>query len=100
MVWRQDTHQVYVILNDGRWNQYVENWKSSDVLSCSGNFIARGFGQVYCNHPEAGIALGNARGRERVGSTIFIQAFTGGIVLRISQVGTQVLEYSAISTLS
>jgi len=97
MVWRQDTHQVYVILNDGRWNVYVEHWTNDNQLTCSGPYISRGFGDAYCTHPEVQVVLGGAHSSERTGSRIVIQSFDGGVILNIAQVGTEVLKNSAVS---
>ena len=91
MVWRGDNREVYIILNSGAWAVYEEDWVEGETLTCNGQFIARGFGQVYCDNSELRRLLGTAARRERPGSPITVQMFENGLIFSINSVGRRVL---------
>jgi len=93
MVYRSEpSRMIYVILDDGRWAVYDDDWYPGTPLTCSGQYIGRGFGEVYCDHAGVAQVLGPATTAERPGSTMFIQEFESGIIFGIEQVGTRILD--------
>jgi hypothetical protein len=73
------------------WNLYDDTWPGGDEFSCdearaNGNFgPIRGFGQVWCRHPELQTRLGNPRDYEggSGGNAPFahLQFFQGGVMI-------------------
>lgn len=54
MLWRQDTRQIYVLYNDGRWNVYDDKWLEGDPVDDPKIVVppgvqqpGRGFGKVW-----------------------------------------------------
>ncbi len=73
------------------WNRYDDTWPGGDEFSCdearaNGNFgPIRGFGRVWCEHPELQTRLGNPRDYEggSGGNPPFahVQFFQGGVMI-------------------
>jgi len=90
MFWREDTDYIYVLHNTGTWASYRNIWHEGDpVYSCPHSAPSespptplRGFGRIWCTHPEVRDALGWATDYER-GLYGTVQDFDRGVVLRI-----------------
>lgn len=73
MIWRQDTRQIYVLYNDGRWDAYDDKWLEGDPVDDPAVVVpsgvqqpGRGFGKVWREQlggPQA--ALGWALEKEQ-----------------------------------
>jgi hypothetical protein len=73
------------------WNRYDDTWPGNDEFSCdearaNGNFgPVRGFGHLWCEHPELQVRLGNPRNYEggAAGNPPFaqVQFFQGGVMV-------------------
>ncbi len=89
MIWRQDTRQIYVLYNDGRWNVYDDKWQEGDPVDDPTIVVppgvqqpGRGFGKVWremLGGPKA--ALGWALEKEQ-GVEGQATAWDHGTVLR------------------
>lgn len=86
MLWRGDTDTIYVLTPDGRWQGYPNEWREGDPTFSCGEENAmstpiRGFGRVWCDHPEVREALGNATAEEIGDSASAVQDFGNGVIL-------------------
>jgi serine/threonine protein kinase len=90
MYWREDNDRIYAIYRSGNWGRYNDIWQEGDPdFSCldantpagSPPTPARGFGKIWCAHPEVRSGLGNATDGEQ-GFDVTVQKFDQGIMLR------------------
>ena len=86
MVWRGDTDTIFVLTHDGRWTSYPNAWREGDPeFSCGEEdpFITpvRGFGRVWCDHPDVRDALGAVTAAEIGDSDSTVQEFVNGTIL-------------------
>lgn len=72
MFWRNDTRQIYVIMDTGRWAVYPDTWNEGDPSPSLGGAPpagtmepVRGFGKVWRERKEVREALGWATAPER-----------------------------------
>lgn len=97
MLWRGDTDLVYVLYNDGRWTSYPNEWREGDpAFSCGEENLmttpVRGFGRVWCDHPEVREALGAVTAGEIGDSVSAVQDFVNGTMLVAPFGGVFILE--------
>ena len=97
MFWRQDTNKIYVLYNNGTWNQYDDTWTTAEpewdgsIVPPWGYFQPkRGFGKVWRNDANVRNGLGWATTEER-GFQGSVQAFQGGTMLWSNARGIMVL---------
>jgi len=70
MIWRGDTSEIYVLLDDGTYEKYEDTWNESESFDVTeepppGRFApVRGFGRVYWSRPELIERLGWATAQE------------------------------------
>jgi formylglycine-generating enzyme required for sulfatase activity len=86
MLWRGDTDIIYVLYNDGRWDSYPNEWREGDPEFTCGEpdplvTPIRGFGRVWCDHPDVRDALGAATAEEIGDSASAVQDFGNGTIL-------------------
>ncbi|MBP6017031.1 MAG: hypothetical protein KA586_09950 [Candidatus Promineofilum sp.] len=86
MLWRGDTDMIYVLYQDGTWASYPNAWQSGDPeFSCGEadplTTPVRGFGRVWCDHPEVREALGAATAAEIGDGASAVQDFINGAIL-------------------
>ena len=86
MLWRGDTDTIYVFYQDGTWASYPNAWHPGDPeLSCGAadplTTPIRGFGRVWCDHPEVREALGAMTAAEIGDSASTVQDFVNGTIL-------------------
>lgn len=86
MLWRGDTDTIYVLYNDGRWTVFPNEWREGDPeYSCgeanSPPTPVRGFGRVWCGHPEVGESLGAVTAAEIGDNASAAQDFVNGAIL-------------------
>lgn len=86
MLWRGDTDTVYVLTNDGRWMSYANEWQPGDPEYACGEESSpptplRGFGRVWCDHPDVRDALGAVTAAEIGDSAGVVQEFVNGTIL-------------------
>lgn len=86
MLWRGDTDTIYVLTYDGRWTSYPNAWREGDPeFSCgeADPLITplRGFGRVWCDHPDLRVALGAVTAAEIGDSGSTVQEFVNGTIL-------------------
>ncbi len=86
MLWRGDTDTVYVLFNDGTWASYPNTWREGDPAFTCGEenpltTPVRGFGRVWCEHPDVRSALGAATAAEIGDSGSTVQEFVNGTIL-------------------
>lgn len=86
MLWRGDTDTIYVLYNDGRWESYPNEWvQSSQEFSCGEESNpptpVRGFGKVWCDHPEVREGLGAVTAGEIGDNRSAVQDFDNGTIL-------------------
>jgi hypothetical protein len=86
MLWRGDTDTIYVLYNDGRWESYPNEWvQSSQEFSCGEESNpptpVRGFGKVWCDHPEVREGLGAVTATEIGDHRSAVQDFDNGTIL-------------------
>lgn len=83
MVWRGDTHEIYVLYDDGAYEYYEDTWQEGEPINIpstppAGLFApVRGFGNLYANHPRVQGRLGWATAVE-VGYTMTVETIPGG----------------------
>jgi len=90
MLWRSDTDEAYVLLNDGRWLPITEPWDGSKPAGrgpAPAGRVApeRGFGWVWSTRDDVFQALGWATDKEK-GFCALLQAFERGFLLRSTHV--------------
>lgn len=82
MVWRGDTRQIYVLFNNGQFEDYPDTWVEgqpdpvADIPPAGRMAPQRGFGTVWNNHPQVRGQLGWALGPE-VAYTMTLEVFPG-----------------------
>jgi hypothetical protein len=86
MLWRSDADIIYVLYHDGRWESYPNEWEQSiQEFSCgeenSPPTPVRGFGRVWCDHPDVREALGAVTAVEIGDSASAVQDFGNGTIL-------------------
>ena len=86
MLWRSDNAQIYVLYNDGRWAQYDDLWREGEAEFTCGQpsnppTPLRGFGRVWCDHPEVRQGLGDATAAEIGDAGGQAQDFVNGLLL-------------------
>lgn len=86
MVWRGDTDTIYVLTRDGRWTSYPNAWREGDPEFSCGEEDAlitpvRGFGRVWCDHPDVRRALGAITAAEIGDDGSAVQEFVNGTIL-------------------
>jgi hypothetical protein len=99
MLWREDTHQIYVLWSNNRWNVYPDTWTPNEPeggteTPPNTNLRApkRGFGKVWREllgsvSSPLGWAMEDERGTE--GQS---QSFEHGLVIRSDTLGIRVLQ--------
>ena len=87
MLWREDTHAIYVLSDDGHWSVYPDTFtegepESDPSLSPPAGYLQpiRGFGKVWRENPDVAERVGWARGREAA-ATGSIQPFERGVLI-------------------
>jgi hypothetical protein len=88
MVWRQDTSQIYVFLNDGTWRSFADTFEEGDRESDAafappaGKMQPiRGFGKVWRDNPDVREKLGWALAKEAA-QPAAVHTFERGVILR------------------
>lgn len=86
MLWRGDTDTIYVLTHDGHWSTYPNEWRDGDPeFTCGGTdpltTPIRGFGRVWCDHPDVRETLGAATAEEVGDSASAVQDFGNGTIL-------------------
>ena len=87
MLWREDTHQIYVLDGDGTWSSTADVWDGSSLSGQRGAPPAsrqapeRGIGYVWENDDSIFDTLGWAVDKER-GTCVLLQEFEAGELLR------------------
>lgn len=86
MLWRGDTDTIYVLTHDGRWASYPNEWRQGDPEFTCGDenpltTPIRGFGRVWCDHPDVRETLGAATAAEVGDSASAVQDFGNGVIL-------------------
>lgn len=86
MLWRGDTDTIYVLYNDGSWIGYPNEWREGDPEFTCGEpdsltTPVRGFGRVWCDHPDVREALGAATAAEIGDDGSTAQDFVNGTIL-------------------
>lgn len=86
MLWRGDTDTIYVLTHDGRWRSYPNEWREGDPEFTCGEddptaAPIRGFGRVWCDHPDVREALGAPTAEEIGDSASAVQDFGNGTIL-------------------
>lgn len=86
MLWRGDTDLIYVLTHDGRWMSYPNEWREgAPEFSCGDpdplTTPVRGFGRVWCDHPDIRQALGPVTAAEIGDNAAVVQDFVNGIIL-------------------
>lgn len=86
MLWRGDTDLVYVLYNNGKWESYPNEWQTGDPEYTCGEASSpstpiRGFGRVWCDHPDVREVLGAATAAEIGDSASAVQDFVNGTIL-------------------
>jgi hypothetical protein len=86
MLWRSDTDTIYVLTHDNRWTSYPNAWREGDPAFSCGEEASpptplRGFGRVWCDHPDVSAALGPVTAAEIGDSASAAQAFARGTIL-------------------
>ncbi len=88
MVWRQDTSQVYVFLDDGTWQSFADTFKEGERESDpafappAGKLQPiRGFGKVWRDHDALREKLGWATAKETA-QPAELHAFARGAIMR------------------
>ncbi len=89
MIWRGDTNQVYVLYNDGSWEQFADTWQSDQpesdphIVPPAGRLQPkRGFGLVWREHEQVLEGLGWALEEEST-HLVLAQAFERGALLKL-----------------
>ncbi len=99
MFWRSDTTEIYALPTGAPYAHFDDTWdESQPTYSCPDLFPTqtpptpqRGFGKVWCNHPQVRKLLGQATSPERlVGTTI--QEFEAGLIFGTDQGAVYILE--------
>lgn len=85
MLWRNDTNQVVVFYNSGRWTQLTDQWTGQDTpyrgSPPPGLYQPiRGFGWIWGNRDEVFSGLGWATDEEK-GVCMLIQQFQRGFII-------------------
>ena len=100
MLWRDTTDSVYVLYDDGTWAQYQDHFINGQdpEFTCgapqSPPTPKRGFGKVWCLHPEVRNKLGNAVeeevgfGMPGGGPAEIFQDFQGGMMYQSNHFNT------------
>lgn len=86
MVWRGDTDAIFVLTHDGHWTSYPNEWREGDPeFSCGEEdpliTPVRGFGRVWCDHPDVRDALGAVTAAEVGDDGSAVQEFVNGTIL-------------------
>lgn len=86
MLWRGDTDTIYVLFNDGRWESYPNEWREGDPEYSCGEANSpptplRGFGRVWCDHPEVSARLGAVTASEIGDNASAVQEFVNGMIM-------------------
>lgn len=86
MLWRGDTDTIYVLTHDGRWTSYANAWREGDPeFSCGAAdpliTPVRGFGRVWCDHPDVREALGAVTAAEVGDNASVVQDFGNGMII-------------------
>ena len=85
MFWRDDTRQIYVLYNDGTWQEFPDTWTedepeyscpADDTPSTTPPTPRRGFGKVWCTEPGVRDRLGNTL-MDEMGNDRPVQDFHG-----------------------
>jgi len=97
MFWRQDTATIYVLYDDGTWQQFADSWHAGDpeidpnIVAPAGLYQPkRGFGKVWRENPAVRSKLGWGTIEER-GLNGAIQPFERGLMLWSPQLGIHAL---------
>ena len=86
MLWRSDIDIIYILYNDGRWESYPNEWREGDPEYSCGETNdparpVRGFGRVWCVHPDVREALGRVTAAETGDNASAVQDFVNGTIL-------------------
>lgn len=86
MFWREDNDKIYVLYNNGRWEQYNDLWREGDPAFTCGieqtpPTPIRGFGKIWCTHDAVRQGLGDATSSEG-GNYGAVQDLSGGLILQ------------------
>lgn len=86
MLWRGDTDMIYVLYNDGRWASFPNEWHEGDPEFTCGEdepllTPIRGFGRVWCDHPDVRETLGAVTAGEIGDAGSAVQDFVNGTIL-------------------
>jgi hypothetical protein len=85
MLWRGDTDVIYVLFDDGHWTGYPNQWREGNpVYTCGEENVStpvRGFGRVWCDHPDVRDALGATTAEEIGDDASAVQDFVNGTIL-------------------
>jgi hypothetical protein len=81
MIWRGDTHEIYVLYSDGVLETYQDTWVDGEVVTITDSPPAsllaptRGFGKVWATHSGVRLKLGWATVAEASYSTLLETAY-------------------------
>jgi negative regulator of sigma E activity len=89
MLWRGDTHTVYVLFNEDPlvWYAFADGWvdgmdPGGGPADKAGRYKpVRGFGKIWSENPDVQRRLGFALAPDETGGTIAIQPFERGLML-------------------
>lgn len=97
MFWRQDNDMIYVVYNDGTWQQFPNTWVTGDpetdpaIVPPAGYYQPkRGFGELWRENSTVRSKLSWATIEER-GFTGAVQPFQSGLMLWSSALGIHAL---------
>jgi hypothetical protein len=83
MVWRDDTHEIAVLYDDGSYESYEDTWQEGDPVDIPGSpppgcfAPVRGFGHLYADQSHLRERLGWATTTEE-GYTMTVETLPGG----------------------
>ena len=100
MVWRSDRGEIYALPLERPYLQAPDTWDASGPeYSCPEQAISetpptpkRGFGKVWCDHPDLRQQLGQATAAEQIGQAT-LQTFEFGLIFALEGGGTYLLDY-------
>jgi len=97
MFWRQDTATIYVLYDDGTWQQFADSWHTGDpetdpnIVAPAGLYQPkRGFGKVWRENPAVRSKLGWGTIEEH-GLNGAVEPFERGLMLWSPQLGIHAL---------